>query len=71
MMNGYHSCATCVYFVPLTMMSKEERQMFIDHCGILGIEDYENYGYCTYNPEDIAIVRKDNGRNCKYWEARR
>ncbi len=70
-MNGFHSCATCMYFVPLTMMSKEERQMFIDHCGILGIEDYENYGYCIKFMDDWTIVRKDNGKSCKHWEARR
>ena len=70
-MNGMRTCATCRYFKPMTMMSKEERRMFMDDCRILGIKDPENYGYCVKFQDNIIIRRKDNGKRCKYWEVKK
>lgn len=66
-MNGKKTCATCKYFIPLTMMKREERFMFINDCDILGIIDFENYGYCKANDDNIVIRRKDDGNKCKSW----
>lgn len=69
-MMGMKTCATCKHFVPLSMMSREERRAFIDACTLMGIDNPEDYGYCKLNEDDIVIVGKTDGKNCKYWEAK-
>ena len=66
-MNGEHTCATCKYFKSLGYMSKEERQIFFGLIEYLKV-DPEDYGLCFRFPNKIKLVRKDDGKNCKYWE---
>ena len=69
-MIGLQTCATCKHFLPLSEMTEEESRVFLNACDYLGIEHPEDYGYCTLNEDDYVIVKKDSGKNCKWWEER-
>ncbi len=69
-MNGEHTCATCKHFKSLGYMNKEERKIFLDACIALGLDPSE-HGICLAKKDEVEVVRKDGGRRCRLWEARK